>query len=259
MSSVRPDADALTDTIRTQLAHRTIRAFTDEAVDPAIIETLLTVASQAPTSSFYQQRTVIRITDPAVRESLFESARQPYVGGSRGELFVFVVDLYRNARIREEAGADTRELESTALFLQGVEDTLIAAQSVVVAAESLGLGTVYLGSIGGDPRRVIEALALPERTFPLVGLIVGHADQDPQLKPRLPLEVTTALNTYPEYENVTQALTEYDSVVTTYYDLRDSSRRIDSFTHQVATKLGTGRAEKAPTREVLTEQKLALY
>ena len=251
-------AGAPNDTIATQLAHRTIRAFTDEPVDEATLRTLLEVARQAPTSSYYQQVTIIRVRDPEVRERIHRSSGQPYVGGTRGELFVFVVDLHRNARIRKEAGADPSVMEQAPQFLQGVEDTLIAAQNVVVAAESLGLGTVYLGSIGGDLRDVIAALRLPRLTFPLVGLIVGHPDQSPQLKPRLPLEITVGTDAYPEVDDYHAALADYDAIVTTYYDLRDASRRIDSFTRQIRDKPGTGKSERQPLIEILHEQGLAL-
>lgn len=249
----------LTDTIRAQLEHRTIRAFTDEPLAPSVVDTLIDVANHAPTSSFYQSRTVIRVADPERREAIHLSSGQPYVGGDRGALFVFVADLYRAAQIRTAAGVDLRVLESTPLFLQAVEDALIAAQNMVLAAESLGLGTVYLGSIGGDARRVIRALELPERTYPIVGLLVGHAAQTPQIKPRLPREVFSAVDAYPRIEDVGATLAGYDCVVKTYYDLRDTSRRVDSFSRQIATKPGTGQAELAPTREILTEQKLALY
>ena len=245
-------------TIAAQLAHRSIRAYTAEPVDESTMQTLLDVASQAATSSFYQQRTIIRVKDPEVRQRIFESSGQPYVGGDRGELLVFVVDLYRNAQIRERQGRSLDPLETTALFLQGVEDILIAAQNVVVAAESLGLGTVYLGSIGGDPRKVIDALQLPTRTFPLVGLLIGHPDQEPQLKPRLPKEITVGVDAYPDLTDHDDALAAYDEIVQAYYDLRDTSRRIDSFSHQIATKPGSGAAEKAPLLEVLHEQRLAL-
>ncbi|MCH4250449.1 MAG: NADPH-dependent oxidoreductase [Microbacteriaceae bacterium] len=249
---------SLNTTIETQLAHRTIRAFTDEPLEEAQLSVLLDVARRAPTSSFYQQTTILRIEDPQIRETVYQASGQPYVGGELGTLLIFVVDLYRNARIREEAGVSTDPLETMPLFLQGVEDTVLAAQNLVVAAESLGLGTVYLGSIGGDPRSLISALHLPERTYPLVGLLVGHPAQSPQLKPRLPLEISTGTDTYPAQENFHVSLREYDATVHTYYDLRDTSRRVDSFTHQMAGKLGTGRAELAPVLEVLHEQRLAL-
>ena len=67
--------------------------------------------------------------------------------------------------------------------------SMIAAQNVVVAAESLGMGTVYLGSILNDNAKLSELLKLPKYVYPAVGLAVGWPDQEPQLKPRLPRHV----------------------------------------------------------------------
>lgn len=245
-------------TIATQLAHRTIRAYTGEPVDEDTVTTLLDVARHAATSSFQQQVTIIRVTDPAVREQIHEASGQPYVGGDRGALFVVVVDLHRNAVLRERAGADLEPLERTALFLQGVEDAVIAAQNMVVAAESLGLGTVYLGSIVGDVRRVITALHLPTRTYPLLGLLVGHPAQEPQYKPRLPGEITTGVNSYPALEERGEILEDYDATVEQYDDLRDTGRRVDSFSTQIVRALGRGASSRAPVLEVLHEQLLCL-
>ena len=245
-------------TIAAQMAHRTIRAYTDKGVGEDTVATLLDVARHSATASFQQQVTIIRVLDPAVREQLHLASGQPYVGGDRGELFVFVVDLHRNALLRERAGAPLEPLERTNLFLQGVEDAVIAAQNVVVAAESLGLGTTYLGSIIGDVRRVIKALRLPTRTYPILGLLVGHPAQDPQYKPRLPREIAVGTDSYPELDDHLDALTAYDAEVEQYYDLRDTSRRVDSFSQQMARALGQGDASRAPVLEVLHEQLLCL-
>ena len=251
-------APVLNDTIRAQLAHRTIRAYADDRLDEDTVTTLLDVARHGATASYQQQVTIIRVLDPAVREQLHLASGQPYVGGDRGELFVFVVDLHRNALLRERAGAPLEPLERTNLFLQGVEDAVIAAQNVVVAAESLGLGTTYLGSIIGDVRRVIKALRLPTRTYPILGLLVGHPAQDPQYKPRLPREIAVGTDFYPELDDHLDALTAYDAEVEQYYDLRDTSRRVDSFSQQMARALGQGNASHAPVLEVLHEQLLCL-
>ena len=245
-----PEAPVLNSTIRAQLAHRTIRSYTDEPVSPEVMETLLEVARHSAPSSFQQQVTIIRVTDPALREELREVSGQPYVGGTNGELLVFVVDLHRNAVLRERAGASLEPLERTTLFLQGVEDVVIAAQNVV-AAESLGLGTTYLGSIGTDPRRVIAALGLPERTYPLLGLLVGHPGQEPQYKPRLPREITVGTTSYPDLE-------AHEEALAVYYDMRDTGRRVDSFTTQIARALGKGGSSTFPVAEVLHEQRLCL-
>lgn len=135
------------ETIASQLAHRTIRAYKDQPLTDAEVETLMDVARHTATSSFLQSCTVLHITDPTVREAIGAASGQPYVGGTKGDLFIFVADLYRNSRIRAEQGVSSEALGSINLFLTALEDALLAAQNVVVAAESMGLGTVYLGSI----------------------------------------------------------------------------------------------------------------
>ena len=140
------------ETIASQLAHRTIRAYKDQPLTEEEVTTLMEVARHTATSSFLQSCTVLHITDPAVRETIGAASGQPYVGGTKGDLFIFVADLYRNSRIRAEQGVSSEALGSINLFLTALEDALLAAQNVVVAAESMGLGTVYLGSILADPR-----------------------------------------------------------------------------------------------------------
>ena len=248
------------ETIASQLAHRTIRAYKDQPLTDAEVETLMDVARHTATSSFLQSCTILHITDPTVREAIGAASGQPYVGGTKGDLFIFVADLYRNSRIRAEQGVSSEALGSINLFLTALEDALLAAQNVVVAAESMGLGTVYLGSILADPRSVVKTLELPELTFPVVGLLVGHPDQEPGQKPRMPLSVTTAKNaknTYPRVESYAEALADYDREVTEYYDLRSGSR-LESFTHLVATNIGVGGAHVSPIMEVLNEQGLCL-
>lgn len=198
------------ETIASQLAHRTIRAYKDQPLTEEEVTTLMEVARHTATSSFLQSCTVLHITDPQVREVIGAASGQPYVGGTKGDLFIFVADLYRNSRIRAEQGVSSEALGSMNLFLTALEDALLAAQNVVVAAESMGLGTVYLGSILADPRPVVKVLQLPELTFPVLGLLVGHADQEPGQKPRMPRSVMTADNTYPRVESYSETLADYD-------------------------------------------------
>lgn len=238
------------ETIASQLAHRTIRAYKDQPLTEAEVTTLMDVARHTATSSFLQSCTILHITDPKVREAIGAASGQPYVGGTKG-------DLYRNSRIRAEQGISSEALGSINLFLTALEDALLAAQNVVVAAESMGLGTVYLGSILADPRTVVKALELPELTFPIVGLLVGHPDQEPGQKPRMPRSVMTAQNTYPRVESYSETLADYDREVTEYYDLRSGSR-LESFSHLVATNIGVGGAHVSPIMEVLHEQGLCL-
>lgn len=242
-------------TINTQLNHRTIRAFKKTTLSKEQLTTLYTVASHTPTSMFMQQMSILHITDDQKRAAIREISKQPYVGAN-GDLFIFLVDLYRNQQIRQQKGQDDGRLHTADIFFQAVDDTIMAAQNVIVAAESMGLGVVPLGSIKNDPAKIIEVLDLPQMTFPVLGLQVGVPNQTPQLKPRLPLNFIAFDNDYPRNLNVND-LVEYDRIVTTYYDLRDANRRIDSFTNQIAgPKLNRHHTSRDQIMDVLHQQGL---
>ena len=245
-------------TIKTQLNHRSIRSFTDEPVSEEIMETLFDVARHAASTVFFQMFSIIRIKDPELRELIHQATGQAYVGGDKGELLIFVVDLHRNAQIREEAGVDNEPLSWASLANFGFYDTLLAAQNLVVAAESLGLGTVYLGSIGGNREGIIEALKLPKHTFPVFGLLLGYPANVPPSKPRLPLEILVGTDAYPEVDNYHEALAEYDEQVRRYYDERTPDHPEPAFTTQIEKKIGAGGIQLEPLRARLQAQGLAL-
>ena len=77
------------------------------------------------------------------------------------------------------------------------------------------------------------------------------------MKPRLPLSVMTAQNTYPRVDSYSELLADYDREVTQYYDLRSNSR-LESFTHLVGNGIGVGGAHVSPILQVLHEQGLCL-
>lgn len=219
-------------TIDQQINHRSIRAFKPQTLTKEQLTTLYTAASHTSTSNFWQQFSIIHVTDPEKRAAIREIAKQPYVGAN-GDLFIFLVDMYRNQKIRQAAGKDDGLLHTTDLFQQASEDAILAVQNTLTAAESMGLGGVILGSIKNDPLKLIKALNLPKMTFPILGLQVGVPDQAPQLKPRLPLNLIAFDNEYRRDFTVND-LADYDQEVTTYYDLRDTNKRVDSFSHQIA-------------------------
>ncbi|ARU20134.1 flavin reductase [Ligilactobacillus salivarius GJ-24] len=155
-------------------------------------------------------------------------------------------------------GNDDGRLHTMDIFFQAFQDTMLAVQNVINAAESMGLGIVPLGTVNDDPKAMLKVLDLPELTYPALGLQVGVPDQEPQLKPRLPLEFTTFENEYPRDFEVSE-LKDYDEIVQTYYDLRDANRRIDSFTNQInGKKLNTHQNKRDDIVEAIHSQGLAL-
>lgn len=244
-------------TIDKQINHRSIRKFKDQLLLPEQLKTLYTVFQHTATSMFMQNASLLHITDPAKRQKIQELCNQKYVG-AEGDLFIFVVDLYRNQQIRQQLGKDDGRVHTTDIFFQAMEDTILAFQNVANAVESMDLGYVPLGTVNDHPKKMLATLDLPKLTFPVFGMQVGVPDQEPQLKPRLPLEFTCFEDKYNKDFDV-KDLADYDQVVTTYYDLRDANRRIDSFTKQITgAKLNNHETDRDELPELLHEQGLCL-
>ncbi|MFX3616908.1 MAG: oxygen-insensitive NADPH nitroreductase [Sporolactobacillus sp.] len=223
----------MNETIELLRRHRSIRSFTDKKLTEEQVDTLVEAAQHGATSNFFQQYSIIDVTDPAKQQKLAEIGSQHYIAEA-ARLFVMVVDMHRNAKIAEEKGQSETNFATADFFLRAWSDTVIAAQNIVIAAESVGLGTVYLGSILNDAQATIDLLNLPRFTFPVFGLAIGYPNQSPQFKPRLPKNAVYHENSYSSMEQPLKQLEDYDHAVNQYYDLRDANRRVDTFTNQIA-------------------------
>ena len=233
-------AEVLNQTIGSQLKHCSVREYTDEPVSAVLFDQIMAAAQRTASSMGMQACSIIRVTDQAVKTALAEVCGQGYVGRAP-ELLIFVVDQRRNAEIMTEAGIDATNVGDMDKFFQGFTDACLMAQNVTVALEALGLGGVYLGSILNDPAKTIEILKLPQYTFPVVGIGFGHPAQTPQLKPRMPMDIRVFDNAYEVYDGeYTKKLGAYNEEMTTYYDLREPTKKSDFFTDQVASKLKGG-------------------
>lgn len=230
-------------TIQNQLNHRSIRKFKDIPLTSEEVNLLVDVAQHTSTSSFMQSYSILSVTDPEKKAKVAQIGNQNYIAEC-GHLFIMLADQHRNQLIAEEQGTDTEVLGSFDRFFVAATDAILAAQNIMVAAEAMGLGGVFLGSTLNQVDQLIEIFNLPEHVVPVLGIAIGHPDQAPQLKPRLPREVMHFENTYPKLENVCETLKDYDAIVHEYYDLRDANNRVDAFTTQIAK----GMTRKHPGR-----------
>ncbi|MCM0147210.1 oxygen-insensitive NADPH nitroreductase [Photobacterium galatheae] len=218
-------------TIETILAHRSIRRFTAEPIQAEMLSTILDCAIAASTSSFIQCVSVVRVVDAEKRSQLAHFAGdQPYVA-SAAEFLVFCADFHRHQQIHPQA-----QLGFTEQTLIGAIDAALMAQNGLLAAESLGLGGVYIGGIRNHPVEVSAVLDLPEHVIPLFGLCLGHPDQNPELKPRLPQSLVVHQDSY-QHELPRQQLAEYDAQVRTYYQTRTGSNKAVSWSEQITATL----------------------
>ncbi len=226
-----------TPTLDTLLNHRSIRKFTDEPIKESTLTTILQAGQAASTSSFLQAVSVIRVTDQEKRQQLRQIAsglsadeyQTTLDNGERvghgyvedcAEFLVFCMDSHRHHTLAPDA-----ELDWTEVSLIGAVDTAIFAQNVMAAAESVGLGGVYIGGVRNDIAKTTDILALPHYVVPLFGMCLGHPNWEHpvnnSMRPRLPLDAILSTNTYTPASD--EVLADYDNVVKDYY----KTRRLD--------------------------------
>ena len=163
----------MNDMIQQLIDRKSVRMFEDREISEEIVEEILTAAVNAPTAGNQQLYTIIRITDPEIKKRLSESCdHQPFI--AEGKLvLVFCADCLKWYDAFRISGCDPREPGVGDLLL-AVDDTLIAAQNAVTAAESYGIGSCYIGDILENIETQREILHLPEYVFPAAMLVFGY-------------------------------------------------------------------------------------
>lgn len=235
-------------TLKTLLEHRSIRKYTGEPIDDKVLTAILEAGRAVSTSSFLQAASIIRVVDKNKRTQLRqiscdmseEEYQKALADGKRlghayvedcAEYLVFCMDSYRHNQLAKV------QTDWTEVMIIGAIDAALMAQNILAAAESLGLGGVYIGSLRNDIRRAGEILGLPKHVVPLFGLCLGHPDMSSKInqsqRPRLPLDVLVSTDTYQIPDEST--LTKYNEVVREYYQ----GRRLDlDWAAQIAATFG---------------------
>jgi nitroreductase len=243
------------DVISSLLQHRSVRGYKPDPVPPGTLETLIAAAQSAATSSNLQTWSVVEVTDPAKR------AEMAKIAGNQKHIvecplyLVWVADLSRNQRIASAEGKPLEGAPYLETFLVAAIDAALAAQNAVVAAESLGLSTVYIGAMRNDPERVAQLIELPPGAAVVFGLCVGYAKPESigEVKPRLPQSVVLHRDRY-AYDNEAKERAAYDA------RLEEFSRRHEmsayTWTQRVIARMSTVKALNG--RERLKDALIAL-
>ena len=173
----------MNNTIRELIQRKSMRVYTDQAIPAEAREAILRAAVNAPTAGNQQLYTIIDVTDPALKSALAESCdHQPFIAQGKMVL-VFCADCRKWYNGFLAADAQPRQPGVGDLLL-AVSDATIAAQNAVVAAESLGIGSCYIGDIMEQCETHRELLHLPRYVFPCCMLVFGYPTQQQLERPK---------------------------------------------------------------------------
>lgn len=215
-TALQPDWNPV---IEQLLSHRSVRAFLPDPVTEGQLQALVAAAQSASSSSNLHAWSVVAVQDPARRAALAELAGgQGHVRDAPLQL-VWLADLARLERIADQLQRPRAGLDFLEMLVVAIVDAALAAQNAVVAAESLGLGTVYIGALRNQPEEVARLLQLPPRVVAVFGLCVGHPDpaQPASIKPRPAQSLVLHRETYSR-TGQDEGVTAYNEVMARFYD-----------------------------------------
>ena len=248
-----PDNDYPTnDFIENILVRRTVRSFLHKPIDPKLLEKLIACAQSSPTSSMLQPWSIIMIESVEQKAKLFQGENKHHMGTTAPysdptnfnavmECAVFIIwlvdctlmdKIFTNDTVRD-LHPDLTDLRQIAydsarhstFEIRSISDTIIAAQTFVLCAESMGLGTMYCGSI--KTMDLQHTFNIPERAMPLFGLCVGYPSStlDPErpiyTKPRITQNYIVHREQYQEknFEDITL----YNKLLELFYKTQNLS------------------------------------
>lgn len=210
------DAPRGYDALSIFLRHRSVRKYSEAPIAPELRDTLVAAAQSSATSSNLHLWTMIAVDDPQRRERIAQLCAGQEQVRTAGAFFAFFADHYRLRVAAERAGEDPSNLDYAEFFTMAVVDAALAAERMVCAAESAGLGICYIGALRNDPEGVKEFFGLPEGVFGVFGLCLGWpaADSAADIKPRLkPAQVC-----FQETYDLGVSTDEYDDRMKDFYE-----------------------------------------
>jgi nitroreductase len=184
-----PEGILWNDQVELMLSHRSVRAYLPDALPDGALETIVMAAQSASSSSNLHLWSVIAITDPKVKAGLSLAAHMDSIGQGNPYIeqapvfLLWVADQSRNNAIAKAQGGAGEVHDYLDSFVMSTIDTALAAQNAALAAESLGLGVVYIGAMRNRSAETARILGLPEYSYVTFGMVIGHPD--PKARGRL--------------------------------------------------------------------------
>lgn len=226
----------MNDIIKLMKNHRSIRKFKDKSIEEDKFRAIIEAGQMAPTSSFIQAYTIIRVKDKYKKNKISHYAGEQTYIEEVPEFLIFCADLNRLKLACEMNDTEMKE-GYTESFLLSTVDTSLIAQNILIAAESLGLGGVYIGGIRNNPGKISELLSIPDNTYPVFGMCLGYPDENSSSKPRLPMEIILKEDNY-SMEGDSEKLEVYDEIVKEYYNKRTNGKTKKGWTEHISDKMG---------------------
>ncbi|MHA2182834.1 MAG: nitroreductase family protein [Promethearchaeota archaeon] len=167
------------------IKRRSVRVFKNQKIGEEIIDRLLDSANNCPSGGNIQPISIITVKSDEGRDKLGNLiGSQPWVKNAPLSM-IFCIDFYRIKKWAQISDTDFQGENALSHFLIAYADLMCAAQNIVILSESLGLGSVYVGSIQGIIDEVRKNFLIPKLVLPIMLLCIGYPESVPDTIPKL--------------------------------------------------------------------------
>lgn len=167
-------------TVLNQLMNRrSVRAYENKDIDESTVDLIKSAILRAPTAGNMSFYSVIVVKDQEKKKELSVLCDNQPMISTAPLVMIFLADIQKHYDYMKLSESDKKigiEFPHPGLgdFHLAMQDSIIAAQTAVVAADSLGLGSVYIGDIIENYESVQKLLDLPQFAVPSCMLIMGY-------------------------------------------------------------------------------------
>jgi nitroreductase len=189
--------ERLADLLSPFLKRRSIRRFMSKPVKEADVRKIVEVGQRAPSACNLQTYSVVWVKDAKLKEKIFHACGVSGSIKTAPVVFVICADVQRLSRVLNHLKHDHcfRHGYGYSIKLMSIMDACFMAENMTMAAECLGLGSVFVGSALANDK-VVKLLRLPKGVLPLTLLCVGYPDEKPPTRPRWALSSILYINRY---------------------------------------------------------------
>lgn len=233
-------------------SRRTRRSFIKgEVISKDDLETIIECAKQAPTWMNGQHYSIVVVNDSKVKDEIAQISgnNKNHIENS-GAFVLFYAD-FNNIKLAGELENEKIEIaDNYEALITATTDAALAMENAVIAAESLGYGTVCCGAVRNVGKQIAELLNVPKNAFLVCGLSIGVVDKElstEKVKPRLPHSANVGYNEFPNTSK--KDLEEYVETMVKFAEARETK----TWTKKFADFYSLKPLEKN-TKEVLKEQ-----
>lgn len=185
-------------TLKEIYERKSVRVYEDKEISQEAKRHILEAAIQAPTAGNMGLFAIIDVTDPGLKEKLAETCdHQPFI--AKAPLVLAFCADFQKWYDAFCAHTDDVHVPEEGDLLLAFEDTMIAAQNAVVAAQSMGIGSCYVGDFLERYEVHKELLGLPKYVLPAVLIAFGYPTEqqkERQKPPRFSVEDVVGENRY---------------------------------------------------------------